>query len=106
MGSPGESVRFAEFFHGKPLDAHQLKLANATLAPREGELLLNRFNAYDIGQQHPAATIPGGEHDAVTLRVQLRRRGDFLQRAKHADLEAQLLQLLRADRGKAPVVER
>jgi len=53
------------------------------------------------GSQHPRRP-SSCKHDAVNAAGQLRLRGGFLQRGKHADLEAQLLQLLRADRGKRP----
>src|SRR5208282_1077165 len=99
------SILLAELLHGKPLDAHRLELANATLAPRGGELLLDGFDAFDVGQQYPATIIFGGQHDAVTPWVQLRRRGDFLQRENHADLEAQMLQFVGANRRKTPIKE-
>ena len=67
--------------------------------------MLDGFNAFDIGQQQPATIIFSGQHDAVTLRVQLRRRGDFLQREKHTDLEAQTLQFMSANRRKTTIQE-
>ena len=72
-GQPLVPVRLAEFFHGKPLDAHRLKLANASLVPRGFKLLLDGFNAFNIRKQNSAATVLGGEHDAITPRIQIGR---------------------------------
>ena len=73
------------------------------LLTRNGDLRLGVVDARNIRQQEPSPRASPDDH-TVTAWVQLRRRADGLGRLQHADVDLEIIQLVRSDRRKAWVL--